>query len=460
MDAIKLARRNIRRIAGRLSAEGGFALPTVMLMLVAAFATVSVTVVYTVEVQGGTVRDERTKSAIQLAETGVNQALLQFNRVLVTTNPCSPVSSSPPDASGWCAPVTTTDINGGTYTYQAQAPVVAGAYKTMSVVGTGTLNGVTRRVQVSAKAVTGQQVFSDYGVKAQDSINMNSNAEIHTGTATNGDITMNSNAKQCGQASVGVGRHMTMQSNAGYFQNNNCTTPITTVNQQPLILPAVNQGDAVTNNDNSRFFALDTVSGPKNLVCWNRFLANGSGGGCVSRGLDLNSNSSVTLGGSRYSFCQLTMSSNANLYIQAGHNVTIYFDTPESCGLSSGVEQLRMNSNTRITSTDGGPTNVAMLFAGSPTRQTKIILNSNTSIGGSCEQNFVVYAPRSDVQMNSNSTFCGALAAKTLQIDSNARIYTDTAAGQYALPGAPPHYAVSQFVECNTTGGAAPNTNC
>jgi hypothetical protein len=459
MEAIKAARRNIRRITQPLRAEGGFALPTVMMMLMAAFATASVTIVYTVNVQKGTVRDERTKSAIQLAETGINQAVLQFNRVLVTTNPCSPVSTSLP-TNGWCPAVTTTDVNGGTYTYQVQAPFVSGAYKVMNVVGTGTLNGVTRRVYVSAKAVNGQQVFSDATVKMQDSINMNSNAEIHTGAATNGDIVLNSNAKQCGPASVGIGRHMTLQSNAGYFQNTDCSSPTTTVGQQALTLPPVNQGDIVTNNDNSRFFALDPVSGQRNLVCWNRKLADGSGGGCIGRGLDLNSNSSVTLGGSRYSFCQLTMSSNANLYIQAGHNVTIYFDSPESCGLSSGAEQLRMNSNTRITSTDGGPANLAMLFVGSPTRQTKIILDSNTSIGGSCEQNFVVYAPRTDIQMNSNSTFCGALAGKTLQIDSNARIYSDSSAQQYALPGAPPHYAVSSFIECNTTGGSTPNANC
>ena len=68
MNVTKPARAfNIRGIAWRLRAESGFALPTTMLMLLAAFAVVSVGVASTVSVQSGTVRDQSTKSAVQLA---------------------------------------------------------------------------------------------------------------------------------------------------------------------------------------------------------------------------------------------------------------------------------------------------------------------------------------------------------------------------------------------------------
>ena len=89
---------------------------------------------------------------------------------------------------------------------------------TIEVVSTGSFSGVTRRVDVMAKSVSGQQVFFDAGVKTQNGINLDANAEIHSGSATGGDITLASNAGQCGLASVGIGHHMTTAGNAGYYQ--------------------------------------------------------------------------------------------------------------------------------------------------------------------------------------------------------------------------------------------------
>src|SRR3954470_10929119 len=122
MDAKRPAlARHIRRIAHRLRAEQGFALPTTMLMLMAAFATVSVGVASTANVQRGTVKDQSTKSALQLAETGLNQAMLHFNRIAASpSNACSPVSSTGPDGTGWCPTVSATDPTGGTFSYSVK----------------------------------------------------------------------------------------------------------------------------------------------------------------------------------------------------------------------------------------------------------------------------------------------------------------------------------------------------
>ena len=59
--------------------ERGFAVPTVLFMLLAALAVVSVGVVATIEAQSGTVRDQQSKSALTSAEGGVSQALLHYN---------------------------------------------------------------------------------------------------------------------------------------------------------------------------------------------------------------------------------------------------------------------------------------------------------------------------------------------------------------------------------------------
>jgi hypothetical protein len=455
--------RYIRRIVRRLSSAAGFTLPTTMLMLLAAFSIVSVGVVGTIEVQHGTIRDQGTKAALQLAQTGVNEAMFQFNKIAPSqTNPCSPVSSSGPQANGWCPVVgPVTDVSGGTFTYQVR-PYVSGSNKALDVVATGQYGNATRRVLVTSKSLD-QNIFQDAQVKTSTGIAMDSNSKIHASAATNGSMTLNSNAQQCGQASVGIGQQMVLNGNAGYFSDNSCTSPDPTVNQQQLTLPAVNQGDAATNNDNGRLFGQDLISGNKSDACFNGHDGNNqTDSQCGPRELFINTNSAVTLTGGTYSFCKLTLRSNTSLYVAPGHTAAIYFDSPEACGYTGPgtVTQLDMNSNSRITSTDGSPANVALLFVGSSTLSTQILLSSNTVAGTTCQQNFVIYAPLTNIEMNSNSTYCGAIGAKSLHMDSNADLKTDANLSNLLLPPVNPHYSNPQFVECNSTAGTAPNSGC
>jgi hypothetical protein len=463
MNGAEPMRRKIRRIAQRLETEAGFALPVTLLMIMAAFATVSVGVVTTVSVQHGTIRDQGSKAGLQLAQTGVNEALLQFNRITPSdTNPCSPVTTSGPAASGWCQTVgPLSDASGGTFTYQAY-PYDDGVNKVLQIVGTGQFGGATRRILITAKSLS-QNVFGDAQVKTANGITMDSNSEIHASAATNGNITLNSNAKQCGQASVGIGRQLVLTGSAGYFSDPSCNSPYSTVQQQQLILPAVNQGDAATNNDDGRLFSQDLISGNKADACFNGRNGNGqTDSSCGARELSISHNSAVTLTGGTYSLCKLTMTSNSSLYISAGHTVAIYFDSPEACGYTGTlpVVQLDMASNTRITSTDGHAANVAMLFVGSSSRQTQINLSSNTAVGTNCQQNFVIYAPLTDIDLNSNSTYCGAMGAKSLHLDSNADLKTDPTQASLLLPPVSPHYSNPQFVECSVATGSTPTAGC
>ena len=127
------------------------------------------------------------------------------------------VQGTGPNA-GWCAAVAGSS-GAGTYTYQVKP--TAG---TIEIVSNGNFNGITRRVDVTAKSASGQQVFIDAAVKTQNGINLDANSEIHSGTATGGDMLLASNSQQCGLASVGVGHHLTTAGNAGYYQNVDCTT--------------------------------------------------------------------------------------------------------------------------------------------------------------------------------------------------------------------------------------------
>jgi hypothetical protein len=454
----------------RLGSEGGFAVPTVMLMTVAALGMAGVAVMTSVQGQQGTVRDQGGKSALSVAESGVSQALLHFNRGV------PPCTASVEGA--WCGPVTGMSVNGGTVAYWARETSgaecdVGNEVECVEIVSEATVDGTTRRVQVLASSLSdegsgGGGPFATAGVLSLNDMTLDSNAVIHTGTATNGHLKLKSNARQCGQASVGIGKEMKLESsNAGYYSDADCKSKHTTVLQQELTLPPVNQGDAATNNDNGRFFSKDVVAEEDwKDVCWNGIRADGkSTTACGARHLSLDSNSSLTLGGSVYSFCKLTLRSNTSIYVASGQSVTIYFDSPEACGYSSGVTQLDLSSNARITSALGNPVNVALLFVGSETRQTKIQLNSNTSVNGPCDQNFVVYAPRSDIDLDSNSKFCGALAGKSIHLDSNAVIWSGSGSDSFELPGVEvpetaAHYEPYRFVECSVVTASPPNAGC
>ncbi|MGI9021184.1 MAG: DUF7305 domain-containing protein [Solirubrobacterales bacterium] len=439
-------------------------MPTVMLMLLAVTAIVGVAVTSAVQAQRGASRDADTKAGLLVAEAGVSQALLHYNRVPTTpAQPCVVTNgaqvTNAATVGGWC-PTSSGVLLGESFSYTVRPTEGA-----IEIVSTGNSDGVTRRVDVNASSSSGQRMFTDATVKAQDWINLNSNAEVLTGVATNGQITMSSDARICGSASVGVGRAMSAMTNARWYADYsypNCVSQLNPANvpQAPLTLPTVNQGDAATNNDNGRFFSQDLISGSPAAVCFNRVRGNGTAGSCGSRVLDLSSNTSLTLSGDTYSLCRLEMSSNTTLFINAGATVRIYFDSPEACGLAPGTAQLALSSNSRITSTAGNATNVGMYFVGSDTQASAITLASNTQVVGDCEQNFVIYAPRTAITMDSNSTYCGALAGKTIQINSQARIYADSGASSFVLPAAAPHYVVDRFVECGSNPGATPNAGC
>ena len=432
-----------------LRRDDGFAVPAATLMLIAATGIVMVGVMSSVRTQSGTSRDQNTKSALPQAEAGAEQALLHFNRIIAAAGSCAPVTATAPDAAGWCGPVTG-GFDGGNFSYYARPTPGQ-----LEIVSTGTYGGVSRRVHVGAHSSSGQRVFFDATVKAQDGIKLNSEAQVTSNVATNGDINLDSNAWICGAARVGIGRELTKASNAQYFEDLNCTVS-GTESEEELFLPPVNQGDAATVNDNGRLFELDPISGNKNGVCWNGFRGTGQAGTCGERELEITGNTSVTLGGAKYSFCKLSLGSNSALYVQSGSVAIIYFDSPEACGYGDNTTQLELASNSRISSTSGGPTNVAMLFVGSPTLRTVIHLNSNTSIQGACEQNLVLYAPRTDIIFNSNSTYCGAVAAKTIEMNSEVNVFMDSAARNFILPNTAAHYLVDRFVECTSTNAVSP----
>jgi hypothetical protein len=280
---------------------------------------------------------------------------------------------------------------------------------------------------------------------------LNSNARINADVATNGNIGIDSNAQlNCGWAQVGVGR--------GYSPRGANSVALCDPVQDSMTLPPVNPGDVAINNSNARICTLDPIQGQTCASAWN----------AVTKTLELRSGSSLTLGAAggqfNYAFCSIQLRSNSHLIIANGADVRIYFLSPDSAPCTNVSVPLTLNSNSKIRPTGTDPTKLTMLVVGSDTRATSIELRSNSFLFG-CDQSFVLYAPKTDLTVSSNTGFCGATAAKTINVASNTTITASSTADDFELPGADviSHYGQpTDFVECGPVpaAGGLPDGGC
>jgi hypothetical protein len=473
-------RNRCRKWTARAARDGGFTLPTVMLMVFAAFAVASGAVLESLSAQTGTTRDFEMKDALSAAEAGTHEAMLRYNATTVVGDSwgtCLPTGTPISDGHGWswCPSQQASLPDGSTYSWQVGFPQqVPGAplpAHTAQVVSQGTSNGATRRVDTTIRSASSQTPFSTAGIVGLNGITIGSNTTVQGSSATNGDFALSSNDTVCGNVQVGPGRSVT----GGTLS---CPGGTATTTQGVTALPPVNEGDVATNNQNSNFFSVNPVSPNRTnslrQVCFNGRNANGETdstcGSVGSRELTMSNGASgvtLTLNGGNYSLCKLTMASGTSIYVAAGAKVTIYFDSPEACGYTSATTQLSMSSNTSIQVNGGSAQNLRLLFVGSDTIPTTATWSSNTSQNVACNQDFVVYGPRTDIVLASNSYFCGALAGKTVRTTSsnqaNVTVKVSNAATQYSLPGWIDHYAIDDFKECAATipaGATSPSSGC
>src|SRR3954466_7008029 len=211
-------RNGSRRWISRATEDGGFTLPTVMLLVFAAFAVASAAVLSSLSAQSGTIRDLRTKTALAAAEAGAHEAMLRYNATTVSGDSwgqCLPSGTAVSDGSGWswCPTQQAQLPDGSTYTYRVGFPQqVPGAplpAHTAQIISQGNSNGVTRRVDTTIRSASSQTPFSTAGIVGLNSVNVDQNAGLYGNSATNGDLTLGgSNDIVCGTVQVGPGRNV------------------------------------------------------------------------------------------------------------------------------------------------------------------------------------------------------------------------------------------------------------
>jgi hypothetical protein len=454
IDRFVLLIRDLRR------SERGMALPVAMFATVASISLGGAAIMASVDVQQGTKRDSSAKSAIAAADAGARVAMMRLNRnqVLMTgTTRCVGPNGEiqVPQLNGWCPETLPETVGSSTFTYQfaARESGVCEGYA-LCAVATGMNGDVTRRVLINfdddgqveppdgdppdedppggdpggGDPPTGEEGLDETdgivaeGLIGEDSITMSGNADVQVGVGTNGNLITSGNASICGDIRVGVGKKWIPSGNASQCddyeqtQGNRTLPPVSSF--IPSTISSVNSNYRLTKCKSTGVPAgcqSDTYAGGK-WTDTNPFDPK-------TRRIQASGNTTLTLGGGDYWICSISLSGNSELIMAEGAHVRIFFDTPENCGTTT---QISLSGNNRIAATGYQPDEEqydmpGFFLLGSPTMQTTINLSGNYTT----TQEFVIYAPRSTINVSGNATMKGLIAGKTLNISGNGEILND-----------------------------------
>lgn len=440
------------------------ALPTALFATIASMGLAGAAVISSVDVQQGTKRDSASKSAIAAADAGASVALLRLNRYASAfsgSSPCLGVSAktlvlTTAAADGWCPEVSGT-VGSSSYVYRTTPSVVGG---TMSVVSTGTAGSVSRRIAITFKTTTVGSALSAEGVIGIDEVRVDNNADARVSVGTNGNLSVGNNGNVCGSIRHGVGKKATFGNNATQCKGYSVT-------EGNISLPAVSTfmpTDIATNNNNYRLVTCTKTTPTKVPAGCQTDTYTGSWSSKVpwdasTRTISSSNNTTLTLGTGDYFVCKLVISNNSHLVMADGGKVRVFFDTPENCGISAGGKQIDISNNADITATgyqpEQGKFDVPGFYVmGSPTIPTTIELSNNSGTN-----EFVLYAPNTNIIIKNNAIYKGVIAGKTVLLDNNAVVEQDTGFEAPQIGGAT-IYQRQSYVECTGATASPPNAYC
>jgi hypothetical protein len=234
-----------------------------------------------------------------------------------------------------------------------------------------------------------------------------------------------------------------------------CPSGSTTPAQQSFNLQPVDQGDAATNNDNAR---IGSPPQPTSLdpctdcgsIDWDP----------ATRMLNLRNNSTLTLGGSVYSFCGIDLDNTAQLKIPArplGTGIRIFIDSPDNCG-GAGTGSVSARNSATILNLNTDPTTFQLYLLGSSSIPTYVAFDG---VDFASDLVMAVYAPYSTIRIKGDSRLSGAIASKAIDLQNSAGIeYHERIAD--ITTGSPLRlYRPEQYVECTTVPTSTqPDSGC
>jgi hypothetical protein len=259
-------------------------------------------------------------------------------------------------------------------------------------------------------------VWADGQIVGIEGLNMNNNAQVYNGGAgSNKTVKMTGSANVCG--SVHYGTTFETDTSTSKSAPANCAAGRTatkgTATYPAITLPsniATENSDFRLCTESACHAGLDPV--PSSVWQRGNMSYNSS-----NKQLSLNYSELTLEGTAPYYLCQLILGGGSSLRAGAGKSIKIYFAPPSSCGGLNGAPQLQIANGTFVYGDSAsGP---QFLFVGSTTSPTSSRIEL---AGGARSEQFVIYAPYSQVVANNGIEMTGAIIGNTLELGGGASL--------------------------------------
>ncbi len=411
----------------RLACESGFALGVAVLALFVLSMLSVAAVAVSVSTSRSTSRDESQKIALEAAEAGLRAATYRLNMVGPGSEKCvgSTASETEPVKKEYCEGKEgignnasykywmTTASSTGTCVGEA----LSGSSQLLQrcVTAEGVLNSgggareVKQRLQARVAALQAStNLFTVAGIVGLEELKVTGSVNIKGIAASNGKIIAEGSASFPKGYEIGPSGSFKPAVGSERVKSGVKVEGPEVQLKEPLVYSLPTNHATAESNEDSRISGKqdESYENTKNAIQFS---------GSPNYTLLLQSEPRLTLGGSKYYFCNVKLENAAKLIIASGAKAEIFIDSPEDksskCPVGSGNFEILGNS--KIENLSKKPTSLLIEIYG----KGKFKLENGSTLEAS------IFAPETEININGGTTFKGAAVGSKVHLENGSGIF-------------------------------------
>jgi Tfp pilus assembly protein PilX len=447
----------MRRLLSRfLRRQDGVALPVVIGSLTVVTGLAVSTFAVSVQTHHASAHDRDSKRALAAAEAGLQMAILRTSDLEPNSTQCVTLALASP-SGGECPWTTDVSIgNGATYRYVVATPTtgtcatVPGftptADKDRCITSIGTVNGVSRRLQMRFYYQPPFLPWGQAGLVGKNKVDIGNNKIIDSAIGTNGDVYLGNNSNAW---------ELLLPQDAEYHPSNNATIDTEVAGGNAIRQPPVPKWEfpeidwstpQLTNNNGN----LNGISG------WD------------GKYMKLGQQQDITIPGGTYWMCGFDAPNGNTISVPAGQFVRLYIigdNGNSSCNENDPIDGKFQIKNDGVVNplptTDPKAEQFALFVYGTDrddennSDPVDVDMNNGVSFWGT------IWAPYSTIEIKNNQVVSGGFTGSTIDMKNNGGFQYDSDIANQSLPGTADAENLS-WTECRklTEGQTDPEAGC
>jgi hypothetical protein len=448
----------------RHATDSGFALPSAILVLFVLAMLAGTSIAVSSRTSSSTTRDSNTKAALEAAEAGLQVASYRLSKLQPGKEECIGAGAAK-KSEGECASGEEHLGNGASYQYWTTMPlalkgkcagqevvkVEAGA-TFRCVTSEGTVNNVKpgTRLRVLIESKAGESLFPSKGIVGLKEVKISGSVKVPAVVA--------SNEKIIGEGGAAFERGFEL------CQPNGAFTPKAGAERNASGVTVGGVGGTLANPplEKTRSASECQIKAPYPLThataasnedsrigVQDEFYTEGKSAnkftGAPNYELKLSSKSKLTLGGSKYYFCNVIAEHAGELIIPAGAHVEIFIDSPEDKASKCPAGTGKFEGGEFTLTNHAGPAALLIVMYG----KGPFEITRGATFEGA------IYAPEAEVDVNGGTKFKGGIVGNRVHLENGTGIFEWSEEVGTLTNGEPTGYARKAWEQCAPGSGAS-----